>query len=135
MLVQPYNTLIMDDNESFDDFYIRLTDIFTKLHANGVTYTRKEIVQKILMSLPAKFDNKRYAIEEMNDPNLTPELLSSKLRTVEMELEFKKQLTARNKRLTGPNVVFSSQLTSPKVSPLNFDLDLNEDCDLDHLDN
>ena len=93
MLIQQYNSLIMSESESFDDFYINLNDIVTKLHANGITYDRHEIVSKILRSLPQRFDNKGYAIEEMCDINLTPELLSSKLRTVEMELEFKKQLT------------------------------------------
>ena len=89
----------MSDSESFDDFYMNLTDIVTKLHANGITYDRNEIVSKILRSLPQNFDNKRYAIEEMSDQNLTPELLSSKLRTVEMELDFKKQLNQSQRNI------------------------------------
>ena len=92
MLIQQYISLIMSDSESFDDIYMNSTDIVTKLHSNGITNDRNEILSKFLRSLPQKFDNKRYAIEEMGDQNLTPELLSSKLRTVGMELEFKKQL-------------------------------------------
>lgn len=85
--------LVMNDNEAFDDFYMRLTDIITQLHSNGIVYTSKEICSKILRSLAPRFDHKRYIIEEINDPSLTPELLSSKLKTMELELAFRKNLT------------------------------------------
>jgi len=44
----------------------------------------------------------------MDDPNLTAELLSSKLRIIEMDLEYKKNMTSNSKRSPGSNAVFSS---------------------------
>lgn len=131
--MQQYNTLIMTETETFDDFYIRLIDIVAKLHANGIMYDRKEIVSKILKSLPSKFDNKRYATEEMDDPNLIAELLSSKLGTVEMELEFKKNFTTTQKKQSSSNIVFQSKVIRPEFNMP--DIDFDEDCNLENLDN
>jgi len=135
MLIKQYNTLVMTETESIDDFYIRLTDIVTKLHANGIAYDRKEIVYKILSSLPQKFDNKRYAIEEMDDQNLTPELLGRKLRTVEMELEFKKQLIQTYMKQSTFNLIFTSKLNKLECHFPEIGLDSDEDCNLVSLDN
>ena len=46
IIIQQYNTLVMTETESFDDFYIRLTDIVTKLHANGIIYDGKKLSLK-----------------------------------------------------------------------------------------
>ena len=48
MLLNQYNALVMDENEKFNDFYLKLTDIVNKLASNGVKHSDYEIVMKIL---------------------------------------------------------------------------------------
>ncbi|KAM7466661.1 hypothetical protein LguiB_014223 [Lonicera macranthoides] len=112
MLLNQYNSLVMEDNEKFDDFYLKLTDIVNKLASNGVRHSDSEIVMKILRSLTDRFEPKKYAIEESNDLNtLTPEILSSKLRIFEMELDMKKSQRNKNKTVTtDTSIAFNTSL-------------------------
>ena len=69
------------------------------------------------MSLPDKFDSKRHAIEESNDlTTMSPDILSSKLRIFEMEMDLKKSQKSKNKTVSNDtNLAFST------MSELNCD--------------
>lgn len=86
---------------------------------------------KILRSLIDKFESKKYAIEKSNDLNtMTPEILSSKLRVFEMELDMKKTQRSKNKNVfNDTSFAFNSAV--------EFDLDnfsVNGEVDIDSLD-
>ena len=132
MLLNQYNLLVMEENEKFDDFYLKLTDIINKLASNGVKHSDSEIVMKILRSLSDRFEPKKYAIEESNDLNtMTPEILSSKLRIFEMELDMKKSQRSKNKAAsTDTNFAFN---TSFETDFGNY-LSDGGDVDIDSLD-
>ncbi|KAM7466521.1 hypothetical protein LguiB_014083 [Lonicera macranthoides] len=88
---------------------------------------------KMLRSLSDKFEPKKYAIEESNDlSTMTPEILSSKLRIFEMELDMKKSL--RNK---GKNTISNDSNFAFSTST-DFDLEScvleNGDIDLETID-
>jgi hypothetical protein len=51
MILNTYNVVTMKDSESFDQFYLKLTDLLNQLASNGVEYSDSEIVMKILRSL------------------------------------------------------------------------------------
>ncbi|KAM7507347.1 hypothetical protein LguiA_017800 [Lonicera macranthoides] len=132
MLVNQFNTLMMDENEKYDDFYLRLTDLVNKLGANGIKYSDSEIVLKILRSLTDKFEPKKYAIEESNDLNtLSPEILSSKLRVFEMELDLKKSQRGKNKNQSIDSTLAFASSFDPDLT--NF-VQNNGEIDLDSLD-
>lgn len=58
-----FETLKMEDNEIFDDFYVKLSDIMNFSFYLGEILPEYKIVKKILRSLPEGFDPKVVAIE------------------------------------------------------------------------
>ena len=54
----------MKESESIKDFFSRVTEIVNQIRAHGDQIEEKKIVEKILRSLPPKFDYAAAAIEE-----------------------------------------------------------------------
>ena len=69
MLTHEYELFLMKPEESICEMYNRFTTIITNLKCLGKTYANKELVKKILNSLPKSWEAKVTAIEESKDPN------------------------------------------------------------------
>ena len=54
----------MDENECFNDFKVRLIDIVNQSNQFGDLYSDRRIKQKIMKSLPERFESKVTALEE-----------------------------------------------------------------------
>ena len=59
-----FETLRMEENECFSDFEIRLMDIVNQSHQLGDPYSDRRIKQKIMRSLPERFEYKVMTLEE-----------------------------------------------------------------------
>ncbi|MBE2321390.1 retrotransposon gag domain-containing protein, partial [Solirubrobacter sp. CPCC 204708] len=70
MLTSSFELLRMEENESFSDFYAKLNDIVNTSFNLGETISNKVVVNKILRSLPDRFQPKVTAIEESKDVDL-----------------------------------------------------------------
>ena len=62
----------MEEDESFDKFYVKLNDIVNSAFNLGKTIPEPKIVRKVLRSLPERFHAKITAIEESKDINKIP---------------------------------------------------------------
>ena len=86
MLIARYENLRMTEDQSFDKFYLELTEIINQSEALGVTRDDKTIVSKILRCLPSKFNGIKSSIREgANFDTMTPEKLAGKLKVHEIE--------------------------------------------------
>ncbi|KAK1588131.1 hypothetical protein Q3G72_020129 [Acer saccharum] len=73
VLQTQFETLKMEENECFNDFEIRLMDIVNQSHQLGDPYSDRRIKQKIMRSLPERFESKVTALEENSDfKNMKP---------------------------------------------------------------
>ena len=88
MLTHEYELFIMQSVETIFDMYNWFTTIVKNLKGFEKTYANKELVKKILYSLPKSWEAKVTTIEESKDPNTFPldELVGSLL-THEMKLK------------------------------------------------
>ena len=77
----------MDDNESFDEFYVKLKDIVNSAFNLGEQIPEPKIVRKILRSLLERFHAKITTIKESKDLDSIPltELIGN-LQTYELGL-------------------------------------------------
>ena len=77
----------MEEDESFDKFYVKLKDIMNSACNLGETIPKPKIVKKVLRSLPKRFHAKITAIEESKDIEQIPltELVGN-LQTYELDL-------------------------------------------------
>jgi hypothetical protein len=62
-----FESLSMKENESVECFITRVQNIVNVIHVHGETIEDKRIVEKVLRSLPKKFDPVTIAIEESRD--------------------------------------------------------------------
>ena len=62
-----FDCLTMKESESIKDFFSRVTEIVNQIRAYGEHIEEKKIVEKILRSLPPKFDHAAAGIEESKD--------------------------------------------------------------------
>lgn len=77
----------MDDNETFDDFYAKLSDIINSSFKLGELIPENRVDRKILRSLPDRFQPKVVAIEETMDLDaLRVDQLVENLQTSEANL-------------------------------------------------
>ena len=69
----------MDPNETISVIFTRLTDITNDLKSLGRMYSNADLVQKILRSLPDKWDPKVTGIQEAKNLSTLPlnELMGS----------------------------------------------------------
>ena len=77
----------MSDDESFDEFYVKLNDIVNSAYNLGEIYDQPKIIWKILRSLTENFRSKVTAITESKDVDSIPvdELVGS-LQSYELDL-------------------------------------------------
>ena len=77
----------MKEDESFDEFYIKLKDIVNSAFNLWETILELKIMRKVLRSLPERFHAKITAIEESKDIDKIPltELVGN-LQTYELDL-------------------------------------------------
>ncbi|KAL5849177.1 hypothetical protein ACOSQ4_007190 [Xanthoceras sorbifolium] len=88
MLTSQFESLRMEENETFAEFEAKLTDITNKSYMLGEVYSSSKIVRKILRSLPERFQAKVTAIEESKDvDSMRVEELVGSLKTFEMGLK------------------------------------------------
>ena len=64
VLQTQFEALRMEEDECFNDFEIKLMDIINQSHQLGDPYTDRRIKQKIMRSLPDRFESKVTALEE-----------------------------------------------------------------------
>ena len=77
----------MEEDESFDEFYVKLKDIVNSAFNLRETIPKSKIVRKVLRSLPERFHAKITAIEESKDINKIPLIgLVGNLQTYELGL-------------------------------------------------
>ena len=57
----------MEEDECFNDFQVKLMDIVNQSHQLGDLYSDRRIKQKIMRSLPERFESKVTALEENSD--------------------------------------------------------------------
>ncbi|XP_020423036.1 uncharacterized protein LOC18773745 [Prunus persica] len=113
-----FETLMMDENETFSEFYAKLCVIVNACSSLGEKIPEDRVVKKILRSLPQRFQPKITAIEEIRDLNtLKVQELIGSIQTYEM-----KHLTPKKSK----NVAF-------KVVNEEDDGHSNEDCSDEEL--
>ena len=64
----------MDDDESFNEFYVMFKDIVNSVFNLGEQILEPKIVRKILRSLPERFHTKITATEESKDLDSIPSI-------------------------------------------------------------
>ena len=85
MLTTRFETLRMLEDENFDAFITKLSEIVNSFHALGEPLSNVKICRKILISLPERFRSKVVSIEERpEDDDTSFEELVGKLQTYEL---------------------------------------------------
>jgi hypothetical protein len=64
VLQTSFETIRMEEHEHFNDFQVKLMDIVNQSHQLGDPYSDRRIKQKIMRSLPERFESKVTALEE-----------------------------------------------------------------------
>ncbi|KAK2967005.1 hypothetical protein RJ640_003361 [Escallonia rubra] len=101
-LVQQYEAFKMKEHESINEMYSRFTLIINGLKLLGKIYPEKEVVRKVLRSLPKRWEAKLTAIQEAKDLNvLKLEELVGSLMTHEitMKIHDEEETTSKKKNL------------------------------------
>jgi hypothetical protein len=86
-----FESLKMEESEDIATYFLRIDEVVNTMRGLGETFNNIIIVQKVLRSLPARFDSKLSALEERTD-----------LDTLEMD-ELHGILTAYEIRTSGEN--------------------------------
>ena len=72
MLTTSFNEIKIEEDESFDEFYVKLKDILNSAFNLGETISEPKIVRKVLRSLPERFHAKITAIKKSKDIDKIP---------------------------------------------------------------
>ncbi|KAL3612663.1 hypothetical protein D5086_003683 [Populus alba] len=89
-LKKEFELMKMKDNESVKDYSGRLMDVVNQIRLLGKAFTDHKVVEKIMVSVPQKFEAKISAIEESCDlNNLTIAELTSKLHVQEQRVQMR----------------------------------------------
>jgi uncharacterized protein (UPF0371 family) len=72
-----FETLSMKDTDSVDSFYTHVIGLINQIKSHGETIEDKKIVEKVLRSLPPKFDTLVVTLEESKDLSQFSELQAS----------------------------------------------------------
>jgi len=67
-----FEEINMEEDESFDELYVKLKDIVNSAFNLRETILKPKIVKKVLRSLPERFYAKITAIEELKDIDKIP---------------------------------------------------------------
>ncbi|GKV25633.1 hypothetical protein SLEP1_g35036 [Rubroshorea leprosula] len=105
--------LRMLEDETVHQYSTKLQDLVNRIRANGGEFPNKRVVEKIMVSVPDKFESKILAIEETCDlDTMTVNELISKLKAHDQRLTLKGQVAATEgafqSRQKGKQVVTSS---------------------------
>ena len=71
-LTTSFEEIKMEEDESFDKFYVKLKDIVNSVFNLGETIPEPKIVINVLRSLPERFHAKITTIEESKDIDKIP---------------------------------------------------------------
>ena len=71
-LTTSFDEIKMEEDELFDEFYVKLKDIMNSAFNLGETILEPKIVRNVLKSLPERFHAKITAIEESKDIDKIP---------------------------------------------------------------
>ena len=66
-LRREYENLKMEESETINDFTIKLINMSNQLRVHGEDKTDYQLVQKVLISLPQKFDSIVAVLEQTKD--------------------------------------------------------------------
>ena len=72
MLTTSFEEIMIEEDDSFDEFYAKLKDIVNFAFNLGETIPEPKIVRKVLRSLPERLHAKITAIEESKDIDQIP---------------------------------------------------------------
>ena len=72
MLITSFEEIMIEEDDSFDEFYAKLKDIVNFAFNLGETIPEPKIVRKVLRSLPESLHAKITAIEESKDIDQIP---------------------------------------------------------------
>lgn len=67
MLRRDFETIYMKDTESVDSFFTQIIGLVNQIRSHGETLEDQRVVEKILRSLPTKFESIAVTIEETKD--------------------------------------------------------------------
>ena len=62
----------MKESDNIDSFFTHVIGLVTQIRSHGETLEERKIVEKVLRSLPSRFDAIVVAIEETNDLSQFP---------------------------------------------------------------
>ena len=71
-LTSSFEEIRMEEDETFDEFYVKLKDIVNSAFYLGESIAESKIVKNILRFLPERFHAKIIAIEEVKDIDQIP---------------------------------------------------------------
>src|SRR6266487_4877011 len=92
-LLNQYEEFRMEENESIEKMNIRFQAITSKLEEHNNKLSHKELVSKLLRSLPRDWNDIPHSIEETKDINsMSPESLIDLLRVHELTLKEMQEL-------------------------------------------
>ena len=64
-----FETLCMKESDNIDSFFTHVSGLVTQIRSHGETLKERRIVEKILRSLPVRFEAIVVAIEDTKDPS------------------------------------------------------------------
>jgi len=67
ILRRDFETLSMKDSDSVDSFYTHVIGMINHIKSHRETIEDRKVVEKVLMSLPHKFDTLVVTLEEIKD--------------------------------------------------------------------
>jgi len=83
-----FETLNMNEEENIASYLLRVDEVVNSIKVLGEDVEETSIVQKVLKSLPSRFNPKISVIEEIKDlDNLTMDVLHGTLIAYEMRIE------------------------------------------------
>nr|GFA17308.1 retrovirus-related Pol polyprotein from transposon TNT 1-94 [Tanacetum cinerariifolium] len=85
-----FELLRMKDDELVKDYSARMMDVVNQIRLNEEVVKDQKVVEKMMISVPLKFEAKIFAIEESYDLNtLTVSELTSKLQAQEQRVSIR----------------------------------------------
>jgi hypothetical protein len=69
ILRRDFENMSMKDSNSVDSFYTHVIGLINQIKSHGETIEDKKVVEKVLRSLPPKFDTLVVTLEERKDPS------------------------------------------------------------------
>ncbi|XP_058189179.1 uncharacterized protein LOC131306771 [Rhododendron vialii] len=120
ILTTRFEDLRMQEDETFDSFITKLSDIINSFHAIGEPIPNLKVCRKVLRSLPERFRAKVVAIEESDkvDDILFEELVG-KLQTFELNHLSKKPTLKPNKSIAFKSSKEESSVTQESDNDLD----------------